>query len=231
MGTSLVVQWLRLCAHKQGAWNQWLFPGQGTINRPHMLQPKIPHAATKAPGSQKNHFQWQGLGKGWQAPCRTSKVARRSPWCSPRSKPRRWDKENKAFKHKQEEELKAKAERPPCPQEELRNLAKKCSLCLRQWWFLVPFLFKHLDSLPLTSVATYSYNEVLSCLGTNCTFKSKLLWGKKKAMLMTGLSWYKECSEGVKGDKRAGSNNVFTKLWKHRRWNQHNSQCKSTIIQ
>ena len=91
------------------------------INRPHMLQlrvhmrqPKIPHAKTKAPGSQKkNRFQRQGLGKRWQAPRQTPKVARSSPWCSPRSKPRRWDEEDKAFKHKPEEELKAKAKRPP----------------------------------------------------------------------------------------------------------------------
>ena len=26
-----------------------------------------------------DRFRWQGLGKGWQAPCRAAKVARRSP--------------------------------------------------------------------------------------------------------------------------------------------------------
>ena len=43
MGTSLVVQWLRLCAPNAGA--RGLIPGQGT--KAHMLQPKISHAAMK----------------------------------------------------------------------------------------------------------------------------------------------------------------------------------------
>ena len=42
MGTSLVVQWLRLCIPNAGA--GWI-PGQGT--RCHMLQLKILHAAMK----------------------------------------------------------------------------------------------------------------------------------------------------------------------------------------
>lgn len=41
-----------------------MFPGQGTINRPHMLQPKIPQAETKAPGSQKKLLPVGGSGEG-----------------------------------------------------------------------------------------------------------------------------------------------------------------------
>ena len=42
-----------------------MFPGQGTINRPHMLQPKIPQAETKAPGSQKKKLlPVAGSGEG-----------------------------------------------------------------------------------------------------------------------------------------------------------------------
>ena len=48
LGTSLVVQWLRLCTPNAAG----LIPGQGTRShklqlRVHMLQLKIPHAATK----------------------------------------------------------------------------------------------------------------------------------------------------------------------------------------
>ena len=42
-GTSLVVQWLRLCAASAGGLGS--IPGQGT--RSHVPQLKIPHAATK----------------------------------------------------------------------------------------------------------------------------------------------------------------------------------------
>ena len=49
-GTSLVVQWLRL--HASNAGGPGLIPGQGT--RSHMLQLKIPHAATKTWHSQIN---------------------------------------------------------------------------------------------------------------------------------------------------------------------------------
>ena len=42
-GTSLVVQWLRLCATNAG--DQGSIPGQGT--RSHILQLKIPSAKTK----------------------------------------------------------------------------------------------------------------------------------------------------------------------------------------
>ena len=48
--TSLVVQWLRLCALNAGGLG--LIPGQGT--RSHMLQLKILHAATKTQHSQIN---------------------------------------------------------------------------------------------------------------------------------------------------------------------------------
>ena len=48
-GTSLVVQWLRLCA--PNAWGLGLIPGQGT--RPHMLQLRIPRATTKTQSSQQ----------------------------------------------------------------------------------------------------------------------------------------------------------------------------------
>ena len=43
MGTSLVVQWLRLCAPNAG--DLGLIPGWGS--RSYMLQLKIPHAAAK----------------------------------------------------------------------------------------------------------------------------------------------------------------------------------------
>ena len=43
MGTSLVVQWLRLCAPNAGGLG--LIHGQGS--RFYILQPKIPHATTK----------------------------------------------------------------------------------------------------------------------------------------------------------------------------------------
>ena len=45
LGTSLVVQWLRL--HAPDARGSGLIPGQGT--RPHMPQRKISHVATKTP--------------------------------------------------------------------------------------------------------------------------------------------------------------------------------------
>ena len=48
MGTSLVVQWLRLCAPNAGGLGS--NPGQGT--RSHMSQLKIPHTATKTRSSQ-----------------------------------------------------------------------------------------------------------------------------------------------------------------------------------
>ena len=48
-GTSLVVQWLRLCTpHARGP---GLIPGQGTIIRSHMLQLSS-HATTKDPALQ-----------------------------------------------------------------------------------------------------------------------------------------------------------------------------------
>lgn len=47
-GTSLVVQWLRLCAPSAG--DPGLIPGQGS--RFHMPQLKIPNIATKTPHSQ-----------------------------------------------------------------------------------------------------------------------------------------------------------------------------------
>ena len=52
--TSLVVQWLRLSALNPG--DPGLIHGQGT--RSHMLQLKIPHAATKSQCGQTNkHFK------------------------------------------------------------------------------------------------------------------------------------------------------------------------------
>ena len=64
-GTSLVVQWLRLCAPNAGG--PGLIPGQGTIShipqlRVRMLQlKKIPHAAIKTWSSQiKKKILWLG---------------------------------------------------------------------------------------------------------------------------------------------------------------------------
>ena len=54
MGTSLVVQWLRLRAPNAGGPGSIL--GQGSNNRPHMLQLKIPRAATKTLHSQRNTY-------------------------------------------------------------------------------------------------------------------------------------------------------------------------------
>jgi hypothetical protein len=55
------------------------------------------------------------------------------------------DEENKAFKQKQKEELKAKTMgKGPWPQVELRNLAIGPEMMVT----LIPFLFKHLDCLP-----------------------------------------------------------------------------------
>ena len=51
-GTSLVVQWLRL--HDPNAGGLGSIPGQGT--RSHMLQLKVPHAATKTQHSQINKY-------------------------------------------------------------------------------------------------------------------------------------------------------------------------------
>ena len=48
MGTSLVVQWIRLCA--LNAANLDLIPGQGT--RSHVLQLKILHATTQTQHTQ-----------------------------------------------------------------------------------------------------------------------------------------------------------------------------------
>ena len=48
MGTSLVVQWIRLCA--LNAANLGLIPGQGT--RSHVLQLKILHATTQTQHTQ-----------------------------------------------------------------------------------------------------------------------------------------------------------------------------------
>ena len=52
LGTSLVVQWLRL--HAASAEDPSLIAGQGT--RSHMLKPKILHAATKNRQSQINKY-------------------------------------------------------------------------------------------------------------------------------------------------------------------------------
>ena len=51
-GTSVVVQWLRLCSPSVGG--SGLIPGQGT--RSHMPQLKIPHATAKAWYSQINKY-------------------------------------------------------------------------------------------------------------------------------------------------------------------------------
>ena len=67
LGTSLVVQWLRLCAPYAGGPGS--IPGQGT--RSHVLQLKIPHSATKTWSSQINIFEkkklqlssWFSVGK------------------------------------------------------------------------------------------------------------------------------------------------------------------------
>ena len=55
LGTSLVVQWLRLCTPNAGGLS--LTPGQGTRSHMlqltvHMLQLKIPRAATKTQSRQ-----------------------------------------------------------------------------------------------------------------------------------------------------------------------------------
>ena len=52
LGSSLLVQWLRL--HAPNAGGSGSIPAQGT--RYHMLQSKIPHAATKTWHSQINTF-------------------------------------------------------------------------------------------------------------------------------------------------------------------------------
>ena len=56
-GNSLAVQWLRLCTPSSGG--PGLIPGQGT--RPHLLQLKIPHAATKTCCSQIKNRRKRGL--------------------------------------------------------------------------------------------------------------------------------------------------------------------------
>ena len=82
---------------------------------------------------------------------------KKKPLKQPKKQAKEMDKEDKAFKQKQTEEqkkleeLKAKAAgKGPLATGGIKKSGKKvsCSLCLRQWWPLVPFLFKHLDSLP-----------------------------------------------------------------------------------
>ena len=58
-GTSLVVQWVRLCTSNAGGLG--LNPGEGTRTyrmqlRVHMLQLKIPHATAKTQCSQINEL-------------------------------------------------------------------------------------------------------------------------------------------------------------------------------
>ncbi|KAB0368429.1 hypothetical protein FD755_020195 [Muntiacus reevesi] len=66
-------------------------------------------------GFKKCFGRWQGLGKGWQAPCRAAKVVKKKPLKQPKKQAKEMDEEDKAFKQKQEEEqkkleeLKAKA--------------------------------------------------------------------------------------------------------------------------
>ena len=48
MGTSLAVQWLRLCASSAGGMGS--IPGQGT---------KIPHATQRGKKTEKNKEQWK----------------------------------------------------------------------------------------------------------------------------------------------------------------------------
>lgn len=108
----------------------------------------------------------------------------RSFWSSSR----RWTRKRSLSNRNKEEAGEAQVKtmwKGPRPQGKLRNLAKSKQLLVSpsDGDPLLPLLFKHLDSLPFTSVATYSQNEVLcqSCY----TFKNKLQKRKKEKKIHT----------------------------------------------